>query len=89
MLLKVTRYAQTVAILWDILLGVFGAILLLALLSFVLTTLVGFYQGLLEKYFKTRMRRPDLIPALSRFAAVVTIALLLAVLLIVHFGGET
>ena len=76
------------AILWDILIGVVGAILLLALLSVVLTALVSFYQGLLEKYLKTRMRRPDLIPTLSRFAAVATIALLLVVLLIMHFGGK-
>jgi hypothetical protein len=34
------------------------------------------------------MRRPDLIPALSRFAAVATLAVLFGVLLIMHFGGE-
>ena len=76
------------AILWDILIGVIGAILLLGLLSFVLTAMVGCYQALLERYFRTRIRRPDLIPVLSRSAAVATLALLLAVLLIIHFGGE-
>lgn len=76
------------AILWDILVGVIGAILLLGLLSFVLTALVGCYQPLLERYLGPRMRRPDLIPALARFAAVATLTLLLAVLLIMHFGGE-
>jgi len=76
------------AILWDILIGVVGAILLLALLSVVLTALVGLYQVWLEKHLESRMRRPDLIPAFSRFAAVATIALLLVVLLIMHFGGK-
>lgn len=76
------------AVLWDILLGVFEAILLLALLSFVLTALVGCYQALLERYLKPRMRRLGLMPALSRFAAVATIALLLAALLIMHFDSE-
>ena len=66
---------QTMAILWDSLVGVFGAILLLGLLSFLVTALVGFYQTLLKKYLEPRMRRPDLIPALSRFAAVASIAL--------------
>ena len=76
------------AILWDILIGIVGAILLLVLLSVVLTALVAFYQALLEKHLESRMRRPDLIPVLSRFAAVATLALLLAVLLIIHFGGD-
>ena len=75
------------AILWDSLVGVFGAILLLGLLSFVVTALVGFYQALLKKYLEPRMRRPDLIPAFSRFAAVASIALLLVLLLFMHFGG--
>lgn len=63
---------------WDILLGALGAILLLALLSFTITGLADCYQHLFEKRLKDRISRPDLIPAFSRFAAVATVALFLA-----------
>lgn len=64
---------------WEILVGIVGAILLLVLLSFVMTSLTGFYQDLIERRFRDKISRPDLIPTISRFAAVVTISLLLII----------
>lgn len=70
------------AILWDILIGFGAAIILLALLSLMLTALSECYRKFFDRQVGAKMSRPDLIPALSRFAAVVTIALILGAALV-------
>jgi hypothetical protein len=75
------------ALLWDILAGILGAIVLLVLLSFLLTTLTNFYQELFDKHLPDQIRRGALLLVLARSAAVATIALFLALLLTVHLGG--
>lgn len=71
---------------WDILLGILGAIVLIVLLSFVMTGLTDFYQGLLANRLKGKMRRPELVPVYARFAAVATIALFLVVALLLRIS---
>ena len=69
--------------LWDILIGFILAIVLLVLLSLSLTALSDFYRKLFAKHLGGKRSQPDLIPALSRFAAVMTIALVLGAALVV------
>ena len=67
--------------LWEILLGIHGAILLLVVLSFLVTGLTNFYQDLFEKLLRHKISRPDLLPTFSRFAAIATIAVVLGIAL--------
>ncbi len=74
---------------WDILLGVLVALGLLVLISLLMTGLTGIYRNLLLKHLEQRIGRPDLIPTLARFAAVMTIILCLAfVLLLRHTNSQ-
>ena len=66
---------------WDTLLGFVSAVFLLALVSILLTSLVGAYQTLFERRLKHKVQRPDLIPLYARFAAVATIAMLVVLAL--------
>jgi len=68
--------------LWEIVLGFIAAVILLVLLSVVLTALVQFYRNLFER----RFGRGDLTPVYARFAAVSTLALLAALVLLSRFG---
>jgi hypothetical protein len=79
--------AGGVTMLWDILLGMLAALVLLVLLSVVVTGLTDFYRSLLERRLGGTMRRPDLIPVLARFAAVATVALCLGLALSLHLFG--
>jgi Trk-type K+ transport system membrane component len=74
------------AMLWDILAGVLGAILLLVVFSLMLTGLSHFYQDLFNRHLRRRISRPDLIPVFSRFAAVTTLAIFLGLALIARIG---
>ncbi len=65
----------------DSLLVLIGAIGLLIIVSFIITGLAILYQQLLERLFKNKVGRPDLIPVLARFSAVATLALLLVLIL--------
>ena len=71
---------------WDTLIGVVAAVALLVLVSFVLTSLVDFYQRFFGKHLKGKLRRPDLIPTYSRFTAVATIAVLVILALLARFS---
>jgi hypothetical protein len=74
-------------VLWETLLGVGAGVLLLVLASLALTALVRFYRGLLTRFLAPRGGRQDLIPALSRFAAAATLALLVALALLLRLGS--
>lgn len=71
----------------DILLGMLAAVVLLVLLSAVVTALAGFYRRLLERWLRDSPHRPDLVPVLSRFAAVATVALCLGLALSLRLLG--
>jgi uncharacterized BrkB/YihY/UPF0761 family membrane protein len=73
--------------LWEIVVGVFGAIALLVTASFLITGLTELYKRLLEKIVGGRWGDADLIAVFSRFAAVVTIALVLVAMLFGYLGA--
>jgi hypothetical protein len=70
--------------LWDIMLGSIAAIFLIVILSLVVTGLTNFYQKLIQQGLQTRRHRPELIPVYARFAAVLTIVLILVLVLSVR-----
>jgi heme/copper-type cytochrome/quinol oxidase subunit 1 len=72
---------------WDILLGFFVAIILLVIVSAVFTGMTNYYQKLLEHRLQEKLARADLIPILARFAAVITIILMLALVLSLRMGA--
>ncbi|MDJ0872894.1 MAG: hypothetical protein QNJ87_14165 [Gammaproteobacteria bacterium] len=66
----------------DTLFAFAAAVALLVLISFLLTSLVVFSQHLFERRLRGTIRRPEFIPFYSRSAVVVTIALLVAIVLL-------
>ena len=70
---------------WEILLGVLAAILVLVVFSLLLSGLSNIYRKLYINYLKDKVYGPGLIPVLSVFSAVATIALILAIILLLKF----
>ena len=70
----------------DTLIGFAIAVGILILASYLLTSLIGFYQALFDNYLKDKIARPDLISVYARFAAVATLALVLVLTLSVSMG---
>jgi Trk-type K+ transport system membrane component len=65
-------------VLWEVLLGFFGAVLLIVLLSLLLTALTSAYSRLIENHFSRLASKSELISRFARFAAVITLLLLIS-----------
>jgi len=72
---------------WEVILGSLAAIGLIVLFAFAVTCLTRGYEKLLEQRWRGKLQRPELIPIYARFAAVVTLTLLLVLSLQMGASG--